>query len=70
MNLVLSNTVQCRIDGDVDLLPYIGQWSSVHLQAYELFLSTERDRFCYFYIYRLPEVWRGGMAFCQAIPPE
>ena len=67
MNLVPSNSLQHRLDADIDLLPYSGQWAATHLLAYEMFLGSERDRFCYFYIYRLPAVWRGSMAFCQTV---
>ena len=40
MNLVPSNSLQLRIDADVDALPHAGQWGCVHLLPYELFIGS------------------------------
>ena len=37
--------------------------------AFELFVGSERDRFCYLYIYRMPESGRGSMVLCETIDP-
>ena len=57
-------------EGDLETLPHTGQWDSVHLLAYELFVGSERDRFCYFYVYHMPDAWRGSMALCLRVRPE
>ena len=51
-------------------MPSAGQWDSLHLLAYELFVTSERDRFCYFYVCFLPEVWSGAMTMSQPVRPE
>ena len=50
-NLVPSNSLQFRIDGDQECLPTAGQWSAIHLLPLEVLLGSERDRFCYFHYY-------------------
>ena len=69
-HLVPTNCLQVRLEGDIETLPHAGQWDCVHLLAFELFVGSERDRFCYFYVYRMPAAWRGSMTLCVCIEPE
>ena len=44
--LMPSNSLQRRLEGDIETLPHSRQWDAVHLLAYDLFLGSEKDRFC------------------------
>ena len=69
-HLIPLNSLHRRLEGDLETLPHCGQWDSVHLLAYEIFLGSERDRFCYFYVYAMPDAWRGSMTLCLEVKPE
>ena len=62
INRFPSNSLQRVIPGDIAQLPTTGQWNSVPLLQHEVMLLSSRDRKCFFYIFRLPRVWRGAMA--------
>ena len=68
MNLVPGNSLQAAILGDQEDLPYVGQWSALHLLGEEIFLGSERDRMCYFYCYKLPRSWGGAMTLATKVP--
>lgn len=67
MNLVPGKRRQTRLDADQGDLPYVRQWACLHLMEQEIFVGSERDRQCYLYCYRLPEVWGGCMAFAHSV---
>ena len=66
-NLVPANALQFRIDGDQGALPHSGQWSLCHLLPLELLLKSERDRFCFFYVFEMPGPWHGSMTLVGTI---
>jgi len=57
MNLIPSNSLQETICGDMEQLPTCGQWAGLYLLCHEMLLITATDRKCFFYVFRLPEVW-------------
>ena len=68
MHFVPVNSVMDAITGDVSALPYMGQWTSLQLLAWQYFVWSAEDIACMFYIFRLPEVWQPYMAFnCGAV---
>ena len=57
LNLIPSNACQLPIEGDIDELPACGQLAAAVLADDETLLWSSADRKCFFYIFRLPEVW-------------
>ena len=69
-NLKPSNACQRMIAGDLELLPCTTQWNGVQLEEYEMLLLSSSDRQCFFYVFSMPRVWRGGMALRGSWPRE
>ena len=63
MNFVPLNAVSCPIEGGVEQLPYIGQWSNLHLDAWEAFVWSSEDIACMFYVIAIPPCWAPYMCF-------
>ena len=63
MNFVPLNAVSSPIDGDVEQLPYMGQWSNLHLDAWEAFVWSSEDIACMFYVISIPPCWGPYMCF-------
>lgn len=67
MNLIPSNELQRTVPGDVDTLPYLGQWGSAQLLAHQVLLWSSEDIKCMFYIFRLPDQWMPYLAFGEPL---
>jgi len=67
MNLVPSNAYQRELAGDINSLPTPGQWQNIILEPGEELRWSSLDLRCCFYIYRLPECWRGFFTFAQKV---
>ena len=68
MNFVPLNKLSKPIIGDVEQLPYMGQWSNLQLEAWEHFVWSSEDIACMFYVIAIPACWQPFMAFnCGAI---
>ena len=63
MKVVPLNSVSLSIDGFVEQLPYMGQWSNLLLESWEPFVWSSEDIACMFYVISIPEVWRSYMCF-------
>ena len=56
-HLLPSDSLQEQLEDDVGTLHYCGPCDATHPMVYELFVESERDSFCDFYVYFLPDLW-------------
>ena len=63
MNLTASNSFQETFAGDIDGLPYIGQWRCIFLEDDNYLSWNAEDLKGCFYIFRLPRGWARNFAF-------
>ena len=68
INLIPSNAAQETFVGDVSDLPTSGQLAALSLLDEEVFLTSMTDRAAFFYVFRLPEVWRPFMTLSKKVP--
>ena len=70
MNLIPVNRICRGVEGDVSTLP---AWSTLCpfflLPGEDLVVSSEDVR-CFFYIFKIPQVWHKYMAFNRPLPPS
>ena len=62
MNFVPLNALSKPIIGDVEQLPYMGQWSNLQLEMWEHFVWSSEDIACMFYVISIPSCWLPFMA--------
>ena len=70
MNLIPFNELQELVPGDIETLPYMGQWSSLQIMTNNVLAWSSEDLKCMFYVFRLPEVWWQFLAFEGGYPGE
>jgi hypothetical protein len=63
MNLTASNSVMKDLRGDIQTLPYFGQWRAIILAPSETMLWSFEDMVGCFHLFRLPADWAPFFAF-------
>lgn len=67
MNMIPSNSLQEVAPGDIETLPYMGQWSATQLLANQVLLWNSEDIKCMFYIFRSPKCWQKYLVFSDLL---
>ena len=62
VKLVASNSLQEKRDGDIQMLPYPGQWRSILLNDEGVLLWSNDDMKGCFFLFRLPPAWHKWFA--------
>ena len=57
VTLTATNSITRGLEGDIELLPFMGQWKNIALMEGEALLWSWEDLKCCFYIFGLPEAW-------------
>ena len=70
MNLIPVNDICRGIEGDVGTLPAWSTLSPMFLLPGEDLVISSEDVKCFFYIFKIPEVWYRYMAFNRPLPPS
>ena len=69
MNLIPINNLVRGVEGDVATLPGWSTLTPFFLDEGEQLVVSSEDIRCFFYIFKLPEVWKKYMAFNRPLPP-
>lgn len=68
MNLTGSNSTQEQLEGGCSTLPGITAWQSIVVDAGEQIKLFQSDMSSAFYLFRIPKVWQGHLAFNIVVP--
>ena len=63
MNLTGSNATQLQLEGGCSSLPSIASWQSIVIDDNQEIRIHQSDMCSAFYLFKLPAVWRGHLAF-------
>ena len=68
MNLTGSNSTQEQLEGGCSTLPGITAWQSIVVDAGEHIKLFQSDMSSAFYLFKIPKVWQGHLAFNIVVP--
>ena len=68
MNLIPTNRLRRALESDLSTLPSWAGMTPLVLEPEENLVVSSEDVRCFFYIFRLPEIWKPLMAFNRPLP--
>ena len=70
MNLIPINSLCRGVEGDVGTLPGLSTLTPLFLDEDERLVISSEDVRCFFYIFKIPAIWRRYMCFNRPLPPS